>query len=108
MPYYQYCLDNGLITRGEYSAAGLNRQATRFDMVEVLDEAIPAARMAAEKEVPDGAIPDLDEGDLHGELVYRWYRAGLVTGDTQGRFNGSTGITRTETAVILCQINELV
>ena len=64
--------------------------------------------MEAEKTVPDGTIPDLDEDDLHGDLVYKWYRAGLVTGDTQGRFNGEDGITRVETAVILCQINRLV
>lgn len=108
MPYYQYCLDNGLVSQGTYSSGSLNQRATRFDMVEVLDRAIPASRMEAEKTVPDGAIPDLDEDDLHGDLVYKWYRAGLVTGDTQSRFNGEDGITRVETAVILCQINRLV
>ena len=106
MPYYQYCVDNGLLT-GRFDPDDLNQTASRFDMVAILDKAIPAGRMAAETSVPDGAIPDLDEDDAYGDLVYRWYRAGIVSGDSEGRFNGDSGITRAETAVILCQINGL-
>ena len=107
MPYYQYCVDNGLLA-GQFDPSRLNQTASRFDMVAILDKAIPAGRMTAERAVPDGAIPDLDEGDAYGEAVYRWYRAGIVTGDQSGRFNGTSSITRAETAVILCQINQLV
>lgn len=32
-------------------------------------------------EVADGFIPDLAEGDEYGEIVYRWYRSGVLTGD---------------------------
>ena len=77
-------------------------------MVAILDKAIPADRMTAVTAVPDGAIPDLNEDDAYGDLVYRWYRAGIVTGDQTGQFNGTSSITRAETAVILCQINNLV
>ena len=108
MPYYQYCLDNGIFTESQFPAAEMDRKATRFDMVAILDRAVPASRMAAVQAVPDGAIPDLREGDPYGALVYKWYRAGIVSGDDEGRFNGNSGITRAETAVILCQINELV
>ena len=108
MPYYQYCLNEGILTSGQITPSRLNNRASRFDMVAVLDRAIPDSRLTAEREVPNGSIPDLDEADPYGQAVYRWYRAGLVTGDLEGRFNGETGITRAETAVILCQINRLV
>ncbi len=108
MPYYQYCLDNGIFTASQFAAADMDRQATRFDMVSILDQAVPASRMTAVKTVADGSIPDLRESDPYGDVVYKWYRAGVVSGDGEGRFNGSTGITRAEVAVILCQLNNLV
>ena len=108
MPYYQYCLDNGICTASQFAAADMDRQATRFDMVSILDQAVPASRMTAVKTVADGSIPDLRESDPYGDVVYKWYRAGVVSGDGEGRFNGSTGITRAEVAVILCQLNNLV
>ena len=108
VPYYQYCVDNGLLPEGKFELDQLDNVATRFQMLEILDQAIPASRMVPERDVPDGTIPDLNEQDLYGALVYKWYRAGLVTGDTTGSFNGSSGITRAETAVILCQINGLI
>ena len=74
----------------------------------ILDQAVPASRMTAVKTVADGSIPDLRESDPYGDVVYKWYRAGVVSGDGEGRFNGSTGITRAEVAVILCQLNNLV
>ena len=108
MPYYQYCINHSLIAAGQFDSSQLNQTASRFDMVAILDKAIPADRMTAVTAVPDGAIPDLNEDDAYGDLVYRWYRAGIVTGDQKGQFNGTSSITRAETAVILCQINNLV
>lgn len=108
MPYYQYCINHSLIAAGQFDSSQLNQTASRFDMVAILDKAIPADRMTAVTDVPDGAIPDLNEDDAYGDLVYRWYRAGIVTGDQKGQFNGTSSITRAETAVILCQINNLV
>lgn len=102
MPYYQYCLDNGIVTEGQ---SDLTRKATRFDLVSILDSAVPAGRMEPVKEV--ASIPDLAETDPYGEVVYKWYRAGVVSGDQSGRFNGAGNISRAEVAVILCQLNNL-
>ena len=53
------------------------------------------------------SVPDVKESDPYGSVVYKWYRAGIVGGDSAGRFNGNNNIARAEVAVILCQINKL-
>lgn len=103
MPYYQYCLDNGIVNRNSFSQASLTRTASRYDMVNILDRSVPASRMTAVKTVT--SIPDVPRNG--NDIVYKWYQAGILAGDTQGRFNGSSNITRAEVAVILCQINNL-
>ena len=74
-------------------------------MVEILDRAIPAGRMAAVVTV--ASIPDLAESAPHGGVVFKWYRAGILSGDDAVRFNGSSSIIRAEVAAILCRINSL-
>ena len=86
----------------------LTEKCTRFEMVEILDKAIPASRWDDSVKIADGYIPDLRLSDEHGELVYRWYRAGIVGGDNTHRFNGGKLITRAEVAKILCTINRLM
>ncbi|MCI8423212.1 MAG: hypothetical protein HFF50_06750 [Lawsonibacter sp.] len=103
MPYYQYCLDKGLVSSFADPQASLTKTATRYDMVFILDKAIPASRMEPVKTVD--TIPDVPASN---DTVYKWYRAGIVSGDERGSFNGGSSITRAEVAVILCQINRLV
>lgn len=105
MPHYQYCLDNGIIAPDQLDQSSLSRGATRFDLVSILDKAAPAGRMEPVKE--EVSIPDLAETDPLGDVVYKWYRAGIISGDQTGRFNGSNSISRAEVAVILCQLNNL-
>lgn len=108
-PYYNYCLTEGLIAEGDFADEDMNRAATRFEMVEILDKAAHESRTnRGTNEVADGFIPDLAEADEHGEVVYRWYRSGLVTGGSDHSFNGGTGITRAEASVILCRLLLLV
>ena len=108
MPYYQYCLDNGILTVRDFPQSCLNDKATRYDMVAILDQAIPDDQMEAINTVRGGDVPDLGEGDELGDVVYRWYRAGVLTGDEEGRFHGGSDITRAEVSVILCQLAGLV
>ena len=87
---YDYCVGSGLFT------------ATSFEMVELLDRAVPDSQ-----KVPihsTAAVPDLAESAVYGDVVYRWYRAGITRGDQEGNFNGSSPITRAETAAILCRL----
>ena len=105
MPHYQYCLENGIVDAGQVGESDLSRKASRFDIVSILDGAVPASRLEPVK--TEVAIPDLAEADPYGDVVYKWYRAGIVSGDQAGRFNGSGSISRAEVAVILCQLSGL-
>ena len=105
MPYYQYCKDHGIGETSRFSASDLSRICTRFEMVDILDQAIPQSRMTAVKSVDK--IPDLAENAANAKNVYKWYRAGILSGNSNGEFMGGKSITRAEVAVILCQINQL-
>lgn len=101
---YEYCLTNGLFTRTEVPQSSLTKTATRYQMVDLLDRAVPDSEKQAIKTISDGYIPDLRQSDPYGSVVYQWYRAGIVEGDGAHRFNGSTNISRAETAAILCRL----
>ena len=108
MPYYQYCLDNGIFTENQVPLSDIDRNATRFEMVGILDKAMPDSQMKAINNLSGGFVPDLAEGDPYGAAVYKWYRAGILTGDGSHRFNGGSSITRAEVSVILCHLSNLV
>ncbi|MCI8871121.1 MAG: hypothetical protein HFF39_11425 [Lawsonibacter sp.] len=108
MPYYQYGLSSGFFTEEQLPVSAMDRSATRYEMVSMLDKAAPSGRMEAVNDLPDGFIPDLRESDPYGRTVYQWYRAGAVSGDSQYRFNGNSNITRAEVSVILCRLSGLV
>lgn len=102
---YDYCVEKGIIDGADFALARMTQTATRFEMVAILDGAIPAQRM--DSSVTVERIPDLAENDAYGEVVYRWYRAGILTGNADGSFAGERSITRAEVAQILCTINRL-
>lgn len=107
--YYNYCVAEGIISEGDFTAEDMGRPATRFEMVELLDKAAHEARTSrGVNEAADGFIPDLAEGDEHGEVVYRWYRSGLISGGSDHSFSGESSITRAEASVILCRLLLLV
>ena len=66
MPYYQYCLDNGILTVRDFPQSCLNDKATRYDMVAILDQAIPDDQMEAINTVREMCIRD--------RVVYRSVR----------------------------------
>lgn len=104
-PYYQYCLEQGIVTSQQVKPSDLERVATRYEMVAILDKAVPASRMTPVKTV--SSIPDVAENSQYGPIVYKWYRAGIVEGSGGGYFRGSSTIKRSEVATILCRINNL-
>ena len=105
--FYDYCADNGIIDAGQLPAAQCERPATRMEMISILDRALPDSQLSPRVDIPEGYIPDVSADDPDHDLVYRWYRAGIIAGGSDHSFNGDTGITRAEVAVILCQLNGL-
>ena len=103
---YDYCVERGVIDGSAFALEDMTRTATRFEMVAILDGAVPGERMDGSVAVE--TIPDLAESDAYGEMVYRWYRAGILSGNADGSFTGERSITRAEIAKILCTINRLI
>lgn len=101
---YQYCIENGLFTTSEVPLSTMRNKATRFQMVDLLDRAVPEEEKQVIKVVFNGEVPDVQETDPYGPVVYLWYRAGIVEGDNNGSFHGNTNISRAETAAILCRL----
>lgn len=101
---YQYCIENGLFTTSEVPLSTMLNKATRFQMVDLLDRAVPSEEKEVIKVVFNGEVPDVQETDPYGPVVYLWYRAGIVEGDNNGSFHGNTNISRAETAAILCRL----
>ena len=99
---YDYCIENSLFTSSEVQNLTMNQAATRFQMVDLLDRVVPdSEKVPVHSEV---TVPDLAESAPYGDVVYRWYRAGITEGDQDGRFNGNSAITRGETAAIFCRL----
>ena len=101
---YNYCVDQGLFTTSEVPLSTMLNKATRFQMVDLLDRAVPSEEKEVIKVVFNGEVPDIQETDPYGPVVYLWYRAGIVEGDNNGSFHGNTNISRAETAAILCRL----
>lgn len=101
---YNYCVDQGLFTTSEVPLSTMLNKATRFQMVDLLDRAVPSEEKEVIKVVFNGEVPDVQETDPYGPVVYLWYRAGIVEGDSNGNFHGNTHISRAETAAILCRL----
>lgn len=101
---YRFCLSVRLFTAEEVPQEDLERVATRFELVDVLDRAVPDAQMTAIRQVSDWDITDLSETDPYGPVVYKWRRAGIIEGDENGAFGGDRDITRAEMATILCRL----
>ncbi|MBM6723349.1 S-layer homology domain-containing protein [Pseudoflavonifractor phocaeensis] len=99
---YQYGLEQGLFNRSQLSSSIANNPASRLQMVAWLDKAVPESqKQPIHSEV---TIPDVAPTDPGGTEIYKWYRAGILEGDSDHRFNGRSSITRAETAAILCRL----
>ena len=99
---YQYGLEEGLFNRSQLSSFIANNPASRLQMVAWMDKAVPEGqKQPIHSEV---TIPDVAPTDPGGTEIYKWYKAGILEGDSSHRFNGGTSITRAETAAILCRL----
>lgn len=99
-PYYDYCEAQGLLQADEYPA---DRVATRAEVVAILANVLPVSELEEINAVEDGAIPDVPAS----EDIYRFYRAGVLTGGTDHAFSGSSAIKRSEMAAIVTRLTKL-
>lgn len=99
--YVAYALEKGIIADvyEDYNAA-----ITRKEFVHIFYAAMPETEYAAKNEVADGSIADVDMGSEYADEIYRFYRAGILTGGTNGEFMGESTIKRSEVAAILTRM----
>lgn len=101
-PWYQtyvdYAAANGIA--GAYPDYGATISRAAF--VGILARALPAQTMPEKNTVADNSIPDVPADASYYGDVYRFYRAGILSGTgSEGRFAPFSQITRSEVAVIL-------
>lgn len=106
-PWYQvyvdYCVDNGIITAGQYTDCNAN--ATRRQFASILARALPEKALPAINTIPDGKIPDVAQGAANYNEIYGLYRAGVLTGsDDYGTFAPETAIDRASVAAIVSRM----
>lgn len=106
--YVEYCVENGIIAADRFSEEDMNRPATRFEMADILDKAAGDSGTQPINDIPNGFIPDINEEDPYGEIIYKWYRAGITAGYEDHSYLGEKTITRAETCVILCHLSNFV
>ena len=100
-PWYQvyvdFALDHGIV---EHVPENLQAPATRRELAHLLAAALPEEEYPAINRIDDGAIPDV----LEDPAVYLLYRAGVLTGGTDGAFRPGDTIRRSEVAAMVVRV----
>ena len=97
--YLDYAMTQKLITAPPEDP---DQALTRLEFVGILSNALPSDALPAVNEVPNNAIPDVDQSFTY---VYKLYRAGILSGsNSRGAFRPYDPITRAEAATILVRM----
>ena len=101
--YMDYALEKGII------ASDLSDKATdvvtRSEYVAIFYNALPASAYAQINQIADNAIPDVKSDAVNADVIYAFYRAGILAGaDEKGTFLPDKTITRCEVATILTRM----
>lgn len=103
-PYYDYCVTKKLFDAKDIPYENMTNAATRNQVLQIFDKVLPDKEMKAINTVEDNAIPDVPMSDPYADVIYKFYRAGILAGDSAHKFNGNTSILRSELAVIVTRI----
>lgn len=101
--YVSYCIKNGIVTEDyeDYTAA-----ASRAQAAILFSRAIISSGASIEEinQAAFGELPDVSTEMWYAGAVYRMYRWGILTGDTNGNLNPESRIKRSEIATILMRM----
>ena len=99
-PYVEYCIENGIITNGQF--ADYNKNITRGEMATVFANILPNSEYAVTR---SGMPGDVNAGSAEYAAVKKLYEAGIVGGDAgTGNYRPSDEIVRSEACVIFTRI----
>ncbi len=100
VPYVEYCVQNGIITEGQF--ANVDANITRGDMAIVFANILPDSEYSAVKE---GSNPDVTSDMACFGAVVKLFKAGIVGGDAgTGNYRPNDSIKRSEACVIFTRI----
>lgn len=103
-PWYQtyvsYAELNLIIDRGQYSGK-MDSAINRYDFADIFASALPAGSYAP---IKTAAPTDVPQSSAYYPAVLKLYQAGILTGDSNGAFNGNSNIKRSEAAAILIRL----
>lgn len=105
--YYEYCVAHGLFTEAQVPYGSMEAVASRNQVALILGGVLPEEELEPVNEVADGAIPDVPMTDPYAAVIYKFYRAGVLTGDSKNWFHGESSILRSEMAAIVTRLTEL-
>lgn len=101
-PYADYAKKNNLWAS---DTANYAEPVRRGDFVTILSMALPDSCFVVMNNIEDKSIPDIAEDAGYAKHVYRFYRAGILTGnDAKGTFAPDSTITRGAAAAIISRI----
>lgn len=104
-PYVDYAVRNKIISSNQFD--NYTRSITREEFAVIFANTLPEESYTVINTISDGAIPDVPAGSANAQMVYRLYRAGILTGsDGQLSFHPEKNITRGEVSAILCRLVE--
>ena len=105
--YVDYAVENGIIDSkySSYTNAQMNKTIDRSEFVAIFEKAMDEEELVGYNTVSDNAIPDVKMDDDNADAIYKFYRAGILTGsDGKGTFNPGSSIKRSEVAAILSRM----
>ena len=103
--YVEYAIANDIIEKAyqNYTDAQMNAPVTRGEFVHIFHGAESAYTTI--NTVADNAIPDVKVTDKYAAEIYKFYRAGILTGsDAKGTFHPASSIKRSEVSAILVRM----
>lgn len=106
MSYVQYAVSKGII-EGSYASKSVkdyNSAVTREEFVHVFFGALSKDNYKEINSIKDNCIPDVKLKDHYADEIYTFYRAGILTGDENNKFNASSSIKRSEVAAIVARM----
>ena len=105
--YYDYCIGNGLFTAVDIPYSSMDLPASKRQVIIIMDKVLPDSELEQINLVEDGAIPDVAMSDPDAQTIYKFYRAGVLTGGSYNKFNPESSILRREMAAIVTRLTEI-
>lgn len=105
-PYIRYAKNNGIITAQTAASNMMDEPVSRAEFSKIMSSALGDSACTQINEVKNGYFKDLYEASAAGRAVYRLCRAGIITGDSHGKFNPESSISRAQVAAIVARITD--